>query len=306
MKYEYVNRIKKSYVGDDCIQIMKSHPSNSTITILNSDGMIFHYKPNSTLYINEYMLDERRKQFPYSQIPTHTSIVRLKKIEYVNQLFNFNRVYLTIAGNMVIENYVVKDGEEALLATKFILPKENFPKYMNRDEVIDLLNSANGGVFTLDGSHWSTNTDALVTEERILGWYKEELIRKRNREDTLDTIECLDNELTKYFYNSLDKLTIHDVPSNITILSDTILVSVDNNEIESVKGITLKFIGPNEYKLESYDFPIVSYNIQDMRNLEQMGSKYISEPKILSILNKNINKSEINKAKKLVLQRNKR
>ena len=63
-KYEFIQRIPSHYVGDDCVQVMMPHYSNSGITILNSDGMIYHYKPNSNLYINKYISDERKNNFP--------------------------------------------------------------------------------------------------------------------------------------------------------------------------------------------------------------------------------------------------
>ena len=72
---EIIQRIKSCYVADDCIQIMT--PYRDGITILSQDDILFHYKKNSNYYINKYLQDERRKQFPYSNIPTHYSRVGL-------------------------------------------------------------------------------------------------------------------------------------------------------------------------------------------------------------------------------------
>ena len=55
-KYEYVQRIPRHYVGDTCIQTMIPHLKDS-ITILDSNGMQYHYKPNSELFINNYTYD---------------------------------------------------------------------------------------------------------------------------------------------------------------------------------------------------------------------------------------------------------
>ena len=51
---EFIQRINKCYVGNDCVQIMVPYEPNKAISILNSDGMTYHYKPNSYMFINKY------------------------------------------------------------------------------------------------------------------------------------------------------------------------------------------------------------------------------------------------------------
>ena len=302
-KLEFVQRIQSHYVGDDCIQIMIPHYLNSGITILNSDGMTYHYKPNSYLFVNKYTSDKRKDQFPYSQIPNHKSRVRFKKLEYVNQILDFNRVYIEISNGIIKEDYVVKDGDEALIATKYILPYKEQSKYVSREEMLEILKTANGGMFSSNGGHWENYS--IPTEERILEWYKEQLINKRKNEQQYYNGDGTDDNLTKYFYQTLDKLTIHDVPSDLTVFEDVILINVDTGEIKSVKAIVVKFISADRYKIETYDFPITIYSLEHLKKLEQTNSRKTSEPKFPKFLNKTINKEEIKKAKKLVLERKK-
>lgn len=300
-KYEFVQRIKSHYVGDECIQIMISHYPNSGITLLNSEGITYHYKPNSNLFINKYISDKRKEQFPYSQIPNHKSRVGLKTLECINQLLDFNRVYIKIADGIIEENYVVKDGTEALLATKYILPNKEELQCMTRDDVLELLKTANGGMFSSDGGYWKEYT--IPTEERILEWYKEKIIMiRKHEEEYYDGFDAAKN-LTEYLYRSLDKVTIDDVPSDITVFNDAFLVSIKNNEIESVKAIIVKFMSTNNYKVEIYDFPITIYSLEHMKKLEQTNFRKTSEPKISRLLNKTIDKDEIKKAKRLVLEK---
>ena len=77
---EIVQRIEKQYIGDDCIQIMI--PYRNAVTVLNQEGILFHSKIDSDLYINKYLQDERRKSFPYSK--------------YTNSLFKngFYKIFL--------------------------------------------------------------------------------------------------------------------------------------------------------------------------------------------------------------------
>lgn len=299
IKYEYIQRIQSHYVGSDCIQITIPHHLNNGITILNSDEMTYHYLPNSPFFINKYISDERKEQFPYSQTPTHNRIVRGKTKEYINQLFDFNRVYIEIADGMIKEDYVIKDGDEALLVTKYILPNQESTRFGNREEVERLINSSNGGIYSQDGGYWQLLS--LPSNESILDSYKEHIIKKRKNELNYYDGNGTDKDLTEYFYKSVDKMTIEDVPEGITVVNDAILVSVEKNEIESIKGITVKFYGADSYMVEFYDFPITIYSLNDMKQLEQTNSRKTPEPKFPRFLNPKIDSEYIKKEKKHVL-----
>ena len=298
--YEFVQRIEKHYVGEDCVQIMMPHNLKSGVTLLNSEEIIYHYKPNSQLFVNKYPNDVRKNQFPYAEIPIHKSKVGLKTLEYANQLLDFNRVYIEITNGVIIENYVVKDDNEAIVATKFIIPNEKVQP-MNRDEVLKLLQAANGGTFSPDGEKWLDYK--LTTEEEILEWYKKRIIKKRKEEE--DTYCSISEELSEYVYKNIDKLTINDVPGDITIYEDAILVNIEDKEIKSIKSIVVKFISTNNYIVEIYDFPITIYSLEHMKKLEQTNKRKTSEPKFPRRLNKEIKKEELKKVKKLILERKK-
>ena len=247
-KYEFVQRIKSHYVGDECIQIMIPHQLNSGVTLLNSEGITYHYKPNSNLFVNKYTSDKRKDQFPYSQIPNHKSRIGLKTLEYVNQLLDFNRVYIKIADGIIEENYVVKDGTEALLATKYILPNKEEPQYMTRDNVLELLKKTNGDILSSNGEYKEEYT--IPTEERLLEWYKEEIVKRRKSEQGYYQGNNTDKQVSEFFFRSVKKMTIDDVPSDIIVFNDAFLVSIKNNEIESVKAIIVKFISTDNYNYQ--------------------------------------------------------
>ena len=261
--------------------------------------MIYHYKSNSYLFINKYESDERRKQFPYSRIPTHKSRVKGKKVEYINQLFEFNKVYIEIADGIIKENYVIKDGEEALVANKFILPHQEPPIFMNREEVEKLINPANGGVYSLYGEYYENLS--LVSDEEILAFYKEQIIQARKNEQSFYDGRYTDDYLTEYIYKSVDKITIDDVPKGITVFDGAIIVSVEGNEIKSIKAVTIKLMGADSYMVEFYDFPITIYSLEHMKQLEQTNSIKTPEPKFPRFLNSQTNSEDIKIDKKYVL-----
>ncbi|MBR3898385.1 MAG: hypothetical protein IKJ43_03800 [Bacilli bacterium] len=300
-KREFVQRIESHYVADDCIQIMIPHLED-TISILNSDGIIYHSNPYSYLYINKYISDSRRNQFPYSQIPTHSDLIRGHKVEYINQLYDFNRVYITISDGIIKEKYVVKDKNEALIATKYILPIQQESQILNRQQFEELIKAANGDVFCLDGSVFTDYS--IPSNEYILKWYKEWLIKQRNGERSYNAYSS--DELSDYFYRSLDKLTIEDVPSDdISLLEGKILVLMqekeNGKEICSIKEINANYIGPDRFLVELYDFPITIYSLDYMKKLEQTDSKNTPEPKFPRFLNSKISTDEVKKGKHRVL-----
>ena len=133
---EIVQRIQSHYVGDDCIQIM--FPYQDTLTILNQDGMLYHHKPGSSVYVNKYLEDERRKQFPYSNIPTHFSRVKFKKVAYTNQLLDFEKPYIRIGDGYFSESFVIKDNNQALLISSIMEP-DNHVEHMTYDELLKYL-----------------------------------------------------------------------------------------------------------------------------------------------------------------------
>ena len=133
--------------------------------------------------------------------------------------------------------------------------------------------------------------EALKEFEKMLPAIKEKM-KHYNGDFTEEYIRC--------FYESL--LTIQDVPSELVVLGNGILINVDNGEIKSVKAIVVKFIGADHYKIEIYNFPITIYSLGHMKKLEQTNYRKNLEPKFSRNLNKAINKKEIKKSKKLILE----
>ena len=102
---EIVQRIESHYIGDGYIQTMV--PYVNSITILDKHDAIYHHVDGSDCYINKYLSDERRKSFPYSNIPTHFESKGLRRLKFTNQIFNFDEPYVIIAdGGKIVESFV--------------------------------------------------------------------------------------------------------------------------------------------------------------------------------------------------------
>ena len=175
---------------------------------------------------------------------------------------------------------------------------------MTREELENLCSSFNGGKFLLDGG--CLQDFKLISEEAILEWYKEKMIYKVKEQNEING--PYDKELSKYFYASINKLTINDL-NNINVrIDDFVGVHIENNEIKNITGIVIDFIGTNKYRVECYDFPVTIYTIEHMKQLQEQNSVSTKEPRINKFLNPNINKEIIQKEKVKVrsLVKNKR
>ena len=200
-----VQKIESHYVGDDCIQV--TVPYINTIIILNKDGIIYSHKNGSHALINKYVEDERRKQFPYSNIPTHYSRIGLfGKMNYTNQLLNFEEPYIRIGDGVIIESFAVKDKNEALLINN-ILTSDNRSISVTRKESEEVFSNSTTGkekkhiIFLNDESMNIGEFDFLDGVKAI--------ILKSNGSD-------ISMQYVRAYYVSLDniKIDIADIPVN--------------------------------------------------------------------------------------------
>ena len=142
MQNEILQRIDEAYVAADCVQLMFTYDKAMAI-ICGVDEeaklIFYHNKTQSSSnfrYTNEYVNDERRKQFPYSNIPIHTKRLLFKKYNVVNQLLNYDTIYQIIreTNDGVFSMYckVIKDGNSAIVIQGLEL---NAIFYMTADEL---------------------------------------------------------------------------------------------------------------------------------------------------------------------------
>ncbi len=133
-----VYAVKDCYVADDCVQMMVAFKNNSII--LSQDGILFHSeKNNPSVYTNKYLEDERRHQFPYSNIPMHYERKFLFwKLCYVNSVFDFEKPYILINDSSINVIEAFKDNNRALVVSPSLIHFENqMSNIMSSDELIN-------------------------------------------------------------------------------------------------------------------------------------------------------------------------
>ena len=303
---QVVQRIDSHYVGDDCVQVM--FPYNEALTILNQDGMLFHHKPGSDVYVNKYLADERRKQFPYSNIPTHFSNIMFHKFAFANQLLDFEKPYIRIGDGFCSESYAVKDNNQALLINNIIKPDE-YTKHMTYDEILKLIGKNNDEeqVFYVypSGTLPSNEDMILPTEEEIHNHIKESLSRnvrafEREANDPESSVGryLRDNPwFLDYVAESMKDINYSAIDFDIKINNPILVVRINKGNIK-IQCIEAMFIKENDYEVSINDIPVTKYTLEQLKYSPKI--KISKEPRIPLRMNPGITKKDIKEAKQMV------
>ena len=319
-----IQKIESHYIGHDCIQIML--PYQETLTVLNQDGILYHHNPESNIYINKYLDDERRKQFPYSNIPTHFSKFRSQKIAFTNQLLDFEKPYIINRDGLLYENFVVKDNNQALMISYKILPTyhvehmlydeffialpDNYQiKHMTYDELLKYINKQNLNeevyYLYLSGNMPSNNKELFPNEEVIHAYIKKELsknirdLQEKFAEENTNFRKYLEGNplFLNYLNSTIGNIDFSSMNFNIDIYDALIVMRVNKGKI-SLQIIEIKYIKDNDFKVFIYDIPVTKYNLEQLKNIHKINTS--KEPKIPLRFNPNITKQDIKEAKKMV------
>ncbi len=92
--------------------------------------LLFLLRDDKFGYKNEYLNDERREKFPYSNIPVFNTIKGLHIYKVANQILNYNQIYLV---KYYKEDYVY-DGTNTSESHKEILEDTELVSVINDDD----------------------------------------------------------------------------------------------------------------------------------------------------------------------------
>ncbi len=303
---EIVQRIQSHYVGDDCIQIM--FPYQDTLTILNQDGMLYHHKPGSSVYVNKYLEDERRKQFPYSNIPTHFSKVKFKKVAYTNQLLDFEKPYIRIGDGYFSESFVIKDNNQALLISSIMKP-DNHVEHMTYDELLKYVGKHDSDeqvyYVYLSGALPSNNERLFPTEERIHSYIREQLSENisdfenaaKNYESSVGRYLRENPMFLRYSSKNMRDIDFSSIDFNVGIGDSMLIVRINKGNI-TIQGVEVMFVRENDYKVDIYDIPVTKYSLEQLKYVPKIN--ITREPRIPLRLNPGVTRQDVKEAKQMV------
>lgn len=303
---EYIQQINKPYVGDDCIQIMI--PYKNAITILNEDGILFNDMINSNVKINKYLEDERRKQFPYSNIPTHYSKEGLfKKVTYSNQLLEFEKPYIIIRDGVITENFVIKDNDRALLINSLLMKKNKRTKHMTYNELLSFVQKDDDNCktyYTSSGGALVSNSKDLYPTEEELYCYIKNLFNdnfQKIKRYILSDFVCENPYFLYYIEKSINNIDLSLIDFNLKVKLNngehTLFIITTNNSNIKFQSVNVTFVRKNDFKIDIYDIPIAKYTLNQLKFSWKI--HLTNEPKIPLKLNPGITKQDIKNAKKM-------
>lgn len=315
---EVVMKINDCYVADDCVQI--AYPYNECITILNTHGMLYHHKINSNFFVNEYLNDYRRTKFPFHNIPTFYAKNELGYLNcFTNQIFSYNKPYIIIKGNKIIENYVVKDGAEALIISKQ-LPTYKNTSVKTRKEVEEILEPAtsiksNVHNIYLNGSLPVEGIFNIDDEETIIQFAKENL--KENLTDLREYIKKYPSSNVGEYLNknplflnfiekNLNTENVKNMDLNIPLLDDKMVITAktNGNTIE-LEGLEITFVKNDKYIVDTYTIPVNQYTYEQIRFLAKEIIN-LGHPNIQLKHNPGVSKQDLESAKKMIYEKRKK
>lgn len=306
---EIVQKIGKQYVSNDCIQVMI--PYRDAMTLLNQNGILFHSKTGSNLYINEYLHDQRRKRFPYSNIPTHYSRVGFKKYSSVNQLLEFEKPYICVRDGFISESFAIKDNNQALLIEK-VMRGSKTTTYMTYDEILNFLNKSNDNeqvyYVYIDGSMPNLDYPIFPSKEKIYTHIQMTLAKnvkdfreyRQNFPETQMGEYLANNPLfLNYMEATIKNLDLSLVDFNIGIenSSNLLIVRVNNGNI-TIQGVIVVFVHEDDFKVDIYDIPVTKFTLEQLKYVTKIN--LAREPKIPLRLNPSVTRDDIKEAKQMV------
>ena len=293
---EIVERVSRPYVGNDCVQVSEGY--NDSLTIFSRDGIIYHDVIDyPCISINRYMEDDRRNSFAYANIPTYISKNGLFEVKHTIQLFDYDKVYVMIKDGNVYEKYIVRDGNSALVLTKFVNSNDRV-LMLSREELDNLFNN-NSYLMNLDGGFYKDL--CIPKEEDIVSLLKDKYRRELEeyRDSNDDTIS---EDMLGLLDNSINSISIDNIPADTYLTDDDIvMVKIDKDNI-IVSVYTIMFMGRDKYMVKVYDYLMDKYSLS-LESLKDMPIVKVRMPKILYNLNLNIPKEEVIKQNRLVRRR---
>ena len=309
---EVVQKVESPYVGDDCIQVMA--PYIDTLAILNKDGIQYFHKKGSRL-INKYVKDERRKQFPYSNIPTHCSRIGLfGKMNYANQLFNFEEPYIRIGDCGIMESFVVKDKSNALIINKILTSDDRKSVYVTRKELEELFTNSTTGkekkyiIYLDDESINIGEFYPLVSEERMHDFVKSQIfenITEFRRYIDKFSYSAVSQYLLEHslFLDFVEQSTkdfdLNKMKLNIELKGGKAIILKSNESNMTLQYVRANFVSLDNYRIDIVDIPINKYTLEQLKRLSPMIVKS-KEPKIPLKLNPSVSREAIQEAKQMV------
>lgn len=121
-------RVSPEYVGKDCIQTMLGYCDN--LRLYGTGTLLYHGKLTKIQpYVNAYLTDARASQFPYSTIPEHIEREFGEKYRFTNQIYDYERPYLSIIDGKIFQETAYPYKGDALIHVRPLITYQTLDWY---------------------------------------------------------------------------------------------------------------------------------------------------------------------------------
>lgn len=307
---EFVNKIHSNYVKDDYLQIMLGY-QNYLLLFGNNDLMYFKsYNNDVPSFVgktrrNLYLEDPRRDVFPYSSIPEHVERSFLfRKINFANQILDFEKPYIRIYNGFIIKMTAFKDGDEAIIHSKILSELHNQrTKLISREELEKYLKT---GALKQIAEEEYESTWLFDTDGRV---YHSELESEQSWIDTeKDRLTRIIRESNEYKDSTkaelLRSISTLDTIEPFYIISKMMMIKFKANGEIKIETFAVKYQEKDKYEIIMADLPVTRESLSNIKlNLPII--KTSKEPKISLLLNPNVTKEQLQEEKSKILVRKK-
>lgn len=235
-KCYYIHDAYRAHLGERCVQV--SVPYEKNMTIISPNGIEF--SNNSGRNINTYLTDERRFQFPYSNIPEFQTDIS----HYAaNQILNLYTPYIQIIDSNIYESCVAHYKDYLYLYRKVLEVEEPYEMMkLTREELINYM-KPNKEETTVIGAElngdFTTNFDQymnkLTENNSLLYWYH------------------FSNCEFDAYVNNLNKVPVFDLAKNL------LRISSDKKHLK-IQKLLITYLAPNLFQLGTVNLPTENLN----------------------------------------------
>ena len=308
---EIVQKMHSHYVADDYIQIMLGY-HDYLLLFGNNDLMYFKnfiesYPSYSEGSRNVYLEDERKNNFPYSQIPEHIERISLfKKLNFVNQILDYEKPYIIINDGFIKKMTAFKDGDEAIVHTKILNGKlyDKKTKTTTRDEIETYLKT--GSLEQLDENEYEDTcifdmngmlyNPELELEQKWIDAEKKRLSRIITESDGYK--ESTKKELQR-------AISILDDISPFVLTQKMMIKFKQNGEIK-IDAFNIKYLERGKYEIALVDLPVTLESLSMIKSKAELPViKTLKEPRVSLSLNPNVTKKQLQEESNKILVRSK-
>ena len=223
-----IKMIESPYIEENFAMVMIPYTKN--LTLIGSEGVVYSHKAESKKIINNYENDERKRFFPYDDIPTHyerDGVLGKKKC--INQIIEYDKPYISVCNDIVNEYYLVKGFRCAYLCNTVLFGETQSDYY---------------------------------TRENLEKIYK---IPSGEQKYIIHLGSYCNNPLEVHSLPSEEEL-LNDVDDSYNLKYDNVvIVKVVDKEI-SAQYVNASYIGENCYYVNICNLPINKYSLNQIRD----------------------------------------